>query len=246
MRPIDPAGLLQAWEEAVPLSLPGRALRLVATTADPPAALSELESWSVRQRDAALFELRRWMFGAEADGVVPCPTCDEPLEMRFDLDRLRPAPDRDGNQDRQLRIGDLAVTFRQPRAADLMAVAAEDDEARARADLLARCVTGATRGTASVPLDLLDEAALDGVACALAEADADLAPTFVLECPACGRRGEVPFAIDAFVWREVDAWARHTLWEVHLLAQAYGWSEPEILALSPTRRRLYLEWLGHA
>ena len=46
-----------------------------------------------------------------------------------------------------------------------------------------------------------------------------------IECPACGRAADVPFAIATFLWREVDAWARRTLREVHALARAYGWSE---------------------
>ena len=43
----------------------------------------------------------------------------------------------------------------------------------------------------------------------------------------------------------LDAWARATLLDVHLLATAYGWSEPEVLALSALRRRYYLELSGH-
>jgi hypothetical protein len=31
------------------------------------------------------------------------------------------------------------------------------------------------------------------------------------------------------------------LWELHTLASAYGWSESESLALSDTRRAMYLE-----
>jgi hypothetical protein len=31
--------------------------------------------------------------------------------------------------------------------------------------------------------------------------------------------------------------------EVHILASAYGWREDDILAMSPARRRIYLEML---
>ena len=43
---------------------------------------------------------------------------------------------------------------------------------------------------------------------------------------------------------EIDAWARTILYQVHLLASVYGWSESEILALSPWRRHLYLQMIG--
>jgi hypothetical protein len=35
-------------------------------------------------------------------------------------------------------------------------------------------------------------------------------------------------------------WAERCLDQVHTLARAYGWSEAQILALSPVRRACYL------
>jgi hypothetical protein len=34
------------------------------------------------------------------------------------------------------------------------------------------------------------------------------------------------------------------LLEVHALASHYGWTEPDVLALPPARRRAYLEMVG--
>jgi hypothetical protein len=51
----------------------------------------------------------------------------------------------------------------------------------------------------------------------------------------------VPFDVGSFVWTEFSVWAQKRLEEVHLLASAYGWSEAEILELSPVRRRYYVE-----
>jgi len=39
---------------------------------------------------------------------------------------------------------------------------------------------------------------------------------------------------------EVNEWAERQLQTVHKLARAYGWTEREILNLSPVRRQLYL------
>ena len=58
-----------------------------------------------------------------------------------------------------------------------------------------------------------------------------------LNCPSCEHKWEAPFDIVAFLWREISAAARRLLREVHTLASAYGWTETEILALSPARRR---------
>ncbi len=60
------------------------------------------------------------------------------------------------------------------------------------------------------------------------------------------RRGfvfSVAFDIVSFLWNELNAWAIRTLREVHILASAYGWSETDILAMSPWRRQFYLEVL---
>ena len=72
------------------------------------------------------------------------------------------------------------------------------------------------------------------------QADVELA----LSCPACGHAWPAAFDIASFLWTEVDAWARVLLHEIHALASAYGWREADILALSPRRRRAYLELIG--
>jgi hypothetical protein len=44
-----------------------------------------------------------------------------------------------------------------------------------------------------------------------------------------------------FLWQDVAQAAQHLLDEVHALATAYGWREPEILALSAARRSYYID-----
>ena len=239
----DAAGLLQAWEDASPLPMQERALRLAAA-AHGDTNLDEVMHWTVRRRDAALFDVRLRHFGRFADGLVPCPHCEEPLEMRLDLLQLRCAAPADDEQPRQLQVGDMAITWRLPTAADLVMVAAEANERIARTRLLACCVSSAMRGGDALDLGAVltrDPAVGEHVARAIAVEYDDVPTSLAIACPACGQAADVPFSIEAFLWREVDTWARRTLQEVHTLARAYGWSERDILALSPARRRLYLE-----
>ena len=70
-----------------------------------------------------------------------------------------------------------------------------------------------------------------------------LAWVLALACPACGHRWQSVFDIAAFLWREIDAWAQRTLRDVHALARGYGWHESDILALTATRRQIYLEMI---
>ncbi|MCA8929894.1 MAG: hypothetical protein KDC18_17680, partial [Alphaproteobacteria bacterium] len=79
------------------------------------------------------------------------------------------------------------------------------------------------------------------VAAAVESLDPLAAIVFALTCPECGTAFETPFDPPAFVWQELAAVASRLLWEVDQLARAYGWPEADILALSPLRRRAYLE-----
>ena len=139
------------------------------------------------------------------------------------------------------------VTFRLPTAGDLSAVAAAEPggPAQARSALLARCTVAAERDGAPVAVDelpaLLPERVQHRVAAAAAEADPCADVTLNVACPECGHTTRAELDIASYLWTELDTWARDTLLDVHLLATAYGWSEPEILALSPLRRRYYLE-----
>lgn len=75
----------------------------------------------------------------------------------------------------------------------------------------------------------------------MAEADPQAEIELAFECCDCAEPWTEIFDIAAYLWDEVNAWAMRTFHEVHCLASAYGWSEREVLAVSPRRRSLYLE-----
>ena len=74
---------------------------------------------------------------------------------------------------------------------------------------------------------------------AAADTDADLGVD--LSCVACGHDWRAAFDVAEHVWSDVDTAARRLLLDVHRLACAYGWREPDVLALSAARRHYYLE-----
>ncbi len=65
-----------------------------------------------------------------------------------------------------------------------------------------------------------------------------------LDCASCGHRWTSPFDIARYLWTELETHARRLLYDVHALATAYGWAEADVLAVSPARRRYYLELAG--
>ncbi|WP_255954114.1 hypothetical protein [Streptomyces odontomachi] len=126
------------------------------------------------------------------------------------------------------------------------ATAAEE----ARFALLRRCVVTVRQDGVPRDVGTAVRALPDRVRQALSEAAATADPgadvTFGVNCPACGEATRAELDIATYLWTELDAWARDLLLDVHLLASAYGWTEPEILALSPLRRRYYLELCADA
>jgi hypothetical protein len=124
---------------------------------------------------------------------------------------------------------------------DLVELSALPDLAAAESALLRRCVLSARSGERVLSPEELPSPVITALAARLAEVDPQADVQLSLACPACDHRWQEPFDIVTFFWREIEAWAAHLLREVHLLAMAYGWSEAEIVSMSPARRRRYLE-----
>ncbi|HKI06204.1 MAG TPA: phage baseplate protein, partial [Thermoanaerobaculia bacterium] len=185
--------------------------------------------------------------------VTDCPACNERLETAFDVADIvadtvadtvadNCVPQDAWEEPLSLGVADLELSFRLPNSLDLAALAEDKDLDGARRRLLGRCLLTARNAEGQeVPLDRLPETALQAVSGRMAEADPQGDVELGLSCPACGHAWRAAFDIASFFWTEIDAWARVLLHEIHLLASAYGWREADILALSPWRRRAYLE-----
>jgi hypothetical protein len=233
---IGPHHVLDAWERALGQPGPTRVVPLLAAATGTPAA--DVLGWSIARRDAVLFDLREALFGARAEAVQPCPGCQQELEFEVDLRELRPQPRDEAPTSRQAFVDGHRVCYRPPNTADLEAVAVLDDPVGARAVLLERCIESVNPGgPESGPFVSAEIARL------LSESEADAEARLSLVCPVCQHAWQAPFDIAAFLWTEVDDWAWRTLRQVHRLARAYGWTEHEVLGLSPSRRQIYLDLL---
>ena len=236
MTTFDAAALLDAWERGHGLAPPRRAQALLAY-GWPQLPADAFAGVTLGRRDAWLARLRIALFGDALDCVATCPHCDGKVESSLAASALAHEPETAAP--RTVDVDGTRATLRAATLADLVDLPRDADAARRT--LALRCVVDA-----DAPLDAraLSDDALATIAAALEAADPGAATELVLDCPDCGARWHAAFDIAAFLWREIDAWARRTLREVHALARAYAWSERDVLALSPTRRRLYLELAG--
>lgn len=233
MQPLDGQHLVWAWEVGRGQHPVERALTLLAAGM-PAADRADLARWPLGRRDAALLALRGATLGPALDVHTRCPACG--AEIEFSLNIGGRDPDVFEEEPQVEDSGGGRWRFRTPTSADLLAAAEADSVEGAREILIGRClVSGPTPG-AEPPEDVL--AALPD---RMAASDPDAEVLVDLKCPDCGHGWRADLDVAAFFWTEVDSAARRLLRDVHVLAGAYGWREADILAMSPARRRIYME-----
>ncbi len=227
--------LLGLWEEGLVRHPIDRALLLCAW-ARPDLAADRFAGLPLGSVNAELLRLRAALFGRQVELQLDCGHCGESLEIPLDLAQL--TADTDGAADRNTEIEVEGFRFRLPASRDLAAVTDEPDIRSAARNLLERCCVARPAGEAAT-------AEWPERADAVLEAADPLAdPRLDVACPACGRHLDAVLDPGALLWDDIQASARTLLGQVHVLARAYGWTEREVLALSPRRRAAYLELIG--
>jgi len=243
MRPLSASELLNAWERGLgePRSTRSLALLAAASSDDAPEVLVQL---SIGQRDARLLTLREWAFGSQLVCVASCPNCRERLEWFLNADELRVEPQTERAAKLSLDRDGYSVSFRLPNALDLAAGAGSKDVDAARLALLERCVIAATHDDQATSAAELPTQIVEALAELMSQADPQADMRLDLDCLACGHRWQAIFDSESFFWSEINAWAKRLLTDVHKLASVYGWSESDILSMSPWRRQVYLNLLN--
>ncbi|MEH0553609.1 hypothetical protein [Streptomyces sp. B21-101] len=229
----DPAWTITAWERGVREGTLDRAVTLLASATG--LSRDQAESADVGSRDAVLVDVLSRFTGGVVQACVRCTGCGEQLDVPLDLTAFPRTPWREPGALLEAEVSGLGVRFRLPSTGDLRLLRGRDAVA-GRLLLLARCVQAeAGRG------EDLDEETAAAVEAAMEEAAPGGAVTVHTGCPDCGVETAAALDIPALLWAEVQTQAVALLHQVHVLATAYGWTEPEVLALSPARRAAYLE-----
>jgi hypothetical protein len=232
MRPLDAADVLALWERGRTRHALDRSALLTAWARPelPADAIADLPLGEITE---SVLRLRAASFGARIRAHVDCGRCGQRLELNLAIsDLLQPVP---------ARPVELAGWRVRPACLrDLASVVHERDAGCAARALLARCMPGAPADEAATWPDATVREIEDALEAA--DPNADLA--FEVHCEACGHCGTAQLDAGALLWDEIDAWARALLGEVHVLASAYGWTEREILGLTPARRAAYLAMAG--
>lgn len=254
MSPAPPGAevIVQIWERGRREHPVDRALTILAALSQRPR--QELAQISVERRDSLLVAARSRLFGDELAGYAACPQCGCGVDVALTVTGLEVPAERF-----VLNVAGGSIAVRLPTTLDLAAVAACESAEAARRVLIRRCIEGRAAGDGEPACDDAadgedrEDLAADwedwedgeDVAAAV-EAELDRrcgvsAGLAALACPECGHGWNLELDVAAFAWREIEILATRLLRDVDVLARRYGWSEQEILGLSPARRRFYLE-----
>jgi len=243
MRAPNARELLDVWEAGFAQAPTERALALLAV-ACPETSRDTLAALSIGQRDARLLTLRVGLWGPQMEAVVVCPSCGERLELNLDAREMLSSSPGSQPGELSLSIAEYHVTFRLPTSLDVLAEEVGQRPPESALAILRRCLVSVQQGEGATSSDKLPEEVAAAVASRMAEADPLADIQLGLACPSCEHRWRAVFDIVSFIWTEIEVWAWRILSDVHTLARAYGWSERDILTISPTRRQFYLEMVG--
>jgi hypothetical protein len=214
---------------------------LVQLGGETPASMESVRSLAVGDREALLLQLRAATLGDRLDCVVICPACGEVMDVRLAVTELVLEPYSDAPERREAVLDGRPVAYRAVTGADQEAgarMALVDVDAAARL-VLERCLEAADG-------DELTPEVERTLPALLAEADPQAELALRLRCTGCESEFSVALDAGTFLARELAGRQDELYRQVHVLASHYHWSEAELLALTPAKRRLYLELVADA
>jgi len=233
MPEIGPLPLLAIWERGTREVPVERALTLLGAvrggTAEENAAVD------VGSRDVLLAGLLESTAGGLVWARAECGACGDPLDVPVDVAAIARLPVHQPGARLSATVDGTEVAFRLPTTADLLSLRGMEP-GPARHLLLTRCVEAAAGEVPDAVADVVD-AAMESAAPAGAI-------EIVVGCPGCGAGTTRALDVSVLLWAEIEARAVALVADVHALATAYGWTEAEVLALSPQRRATYLSLVG--
>jgi hypothetical protein len=223
--------IVEIWEQGLYQQPIDRALTILSVLTGRPR--QELAAMTLERRDSLLLERRAQLFGGSFSGSSACGGCGCDVEVSVTADELDIPEERF-----VVKVADTELVVQMPTSIDLAAAARCDTVDAARRELVRRCIRGSQRDDNDVSFG--DEV-VSAVEAELDRRAGVSAGVVQVTCPDCGNDWELELDVAGFMWREIEILAIRLLRQVDVLARRYGWSEQAILALSPGRRRFYLE-----
>jgi hypothetical protein len=220
--------VLLSWERAVGLDRWRREDALLSNNGVPPRGLGA--------RNSALLDVRNTLFDRAWPLKSHCPACGAQCEFEIDSQVLAEDLNRhDATEEAIFEWAGRSFSARAPTVDDVRAIASHQNVAGAKRALLARCLSG------DIDVNGVGDAEIEELGRYLERLDTRAAVSFALRCPTCDHGWSAAIDIAEALWTELQRAAEWSLVEIDTLARAYGWTEDEVLRLSPARRAAYLQ-----
>ena len=233
----DAGALLTLWEAALGEAAGARGDALLCASPE-----SAQPAKTLGERNARLLDLHERLFGRDIELLSQCPACHTVAQFSGNCDALAARmPGLAEAPTHRLEAQGHVVEFRLPDSADIASAASiENTEAFVQL-LLDRCVLACTCDGHDVAVRQLPEPVLDALSQRMEALDPGASVSFALDCPQCAARWEAPLDVGEMLWQKVRTGAERMLLDIDALARIYGWTEREVLGLSPLRRAAYLQ-----
>ena len=208
--------------------------------------VSFIAGMPVGDRDAGLLKFRNDIFGSRLINVTTCPDCSTRIEWESDIKDFMLQAGHPDEKNRVLRLEkeDYTVDFRLPDSFDILEAMENQAVAEDPALFVSNCIISVRKDGEAVNAGSMPSEIITAVEQMMSDEDPQADIRMVLNCPECEKHWEAPFDIQSYLWLEIDNWAKRLLLEVSSLAKAFGWSEKEILGLSPQRRQRYIQMIS--
>jgi hypothetical protein len=207
----------------------------LATVGNRTATRDDVEGLSVVDQRSLMIELAS-RFGLALQWLTrACNGCGEPFDLPIDFTALPvwPAKGTYPEADVVTTLGRLR--FRVPTGRDQIAIAGEDDDRQAIRALVVRCLTADSTPPGENWVEQLTDQDIEAISEGLEAVSPSLPWAAEARCPECGQSHAIPIDVAGWVSAIDDP-----IEEVHEIAEAYSWSERDILDLTRNRRQRYL------
>jgi hypothetical protein len=232
--PVDPGELLAVWERGVGHAVSGRDDALLSLTPSGPGADT------LGERNARLLDLHAHLFGPRLELRSRCAECGAVVEFACEIPAL--LTNRQPHQSTYvLESHGCHLVFRLPTSDDVIAATGPGDDDDFARRLVDRCVVSAAAGDRNVAPSTLSEDVLSALSDQMELLDPTALVSFSVQCPGCQVGWSARLDVGEVVWQRVRASAEQLLIDIDLLAHRYGWTEQDVLGLSPMRRAAYVQ-----
>ncbi len=234
--------VIHIWERGQYQHVMERALSMLAG-ANSEKTINDFAVLSIGERDSSLLTLREQTFGSRLNCFAECPRCNARMEYSMDVADIRVAG-KSSEMMHELSIEGFNMHFRLPDSYDLAAAVNCIDPAESGNILLQRCILNVNKSDGSISFEDIPDDIKMKLVQHMADRDPQAEILLNLTCRSCSHSWQIMFDIVSFFWDEICAYAKRHLLEVHIIAQAYGWKEADILSMSPARRQFYMEMIS--